>query len=209
MKKALSLLIVSLFLLSGCVINEKPKTVQTVQEPPVEKESPPVQREEEPAPEPVPEPAPAPEEPPAAEEPAAPAVPDVSDAEMQYLDQVSPMLEQLSAGLYAFGELNMQASGDPSLLTDSGWTKEMAKALVQMQSASDDLKSLQPPPGMAEVHDLFLLAGKEIDYVVAHYPGAVDSMDIAAIEQCTEALLNVGMYMDQASALLGSSPQSY
>ncbi|MBS2970754.1 hypothetical protein J9317_18580 [Metabacillus sp. KIGAM252] len=207
MKKALSLLIVSLFLLSGCVINEKPKTVQ---EPLAEKESPPV-KEEEPAPEaePVPEaPAPAPEEPPA-EEPAAPAEPDVNDAEMQYLDQVSPMLEQLSNGLYAFGELNMQASGDPSLLTDSVWVKEMAKALVQMQSASDDLKSLQPPPGMAEVHDLFLLAGKEIDYVVAHYPDAIDSMDIAEIEQCTEALLNVGMYMDEASALLGSSPQSY
>ncbi|AZB44605.1 hypothetical protein CEF21_21230 [Bacillus sp. FJAT-42376] len=196
------------FLLSGCVINEKPREERPAADEKQPDPAPPVQEK---PPAVVPE---EPAEPPVTDEPDAvvpdePAVPDTDGESLQYLDEVAPMLEQLSAGLYAFGQLNLEASNDPSLLTDSGWVKELADSLVQMQGASDDLKALEPPASMAEVHQLFLLAGKEIDYVVEHYPGAIDTMDLAEIEQCTEALLNTGLYLDKASALLGASSPSY
>ncbi|MGD6816659.1 hypothetical protein ACQCVE_06200 [Metabacillus sp. 113a] len=210
MRKAFALLIAVFFILGGCVVNEKPqqeeKPAAVDREPAADK---PVQAEE---------PAREPEEPPALEEPVVPeepsapeepAAPDADTESLAYLTAIEPVLTQLSEGLLMFGQLNIEASGDPSLLTDSRWVAEMAESLLMMEGASKELKGIDAPPQMEEAHHYLLLAGEEIAYVVENYPEAIDTMDIVGIEQCTEALLNAGVYLDKAAVLLGGAPPSY
>ncbi|MTH55026.1 hypothetical protein GKZ89_16605 [Bacillus mangrovi] len=194
MIKILSLLAASLFLLSGCVVNEKP--VQEEKPAALEKPAAPEQDKEK---APIAEPAP--------EDLAPEPAPDAG--ELQYLDAISPILNQMAAGLFDFGTLNLEASQDPSLLTDPDWISEMAASLVLLQGTSDALKALSPPPEMAEVHSLLLKAGTEIEYVTENYPAAIENGDLIAIGKCTEALVNVGMYLEQATEALGTSLPSY
>ncbi|MGD7006975.1 hypothetical protein [Metabacillus sp. 84] len=222
MRKAFALLIAVFFILGGCVVNEKPqqeeKPAAVDREPaadkPVQAEEPAREPEEPPALEEpvVPEEPSAPEEPVVPEEPSAPeepAAPDADTESLAYLTAIEPVLTQLSEGLLMFGQLNIEASGDPSLLTDSRWVAEMAESLLMMEGASEELKGIDAPPQMEEAHHYLLLAGEEIAYVVENYPEAIDTMDIVGIEQCTEALLNAGVYLDKAAVLLGGAPPSY
>jgi hypothetical protein len=128
----------------------------------------------------------------------------VADDIATYHNQLNDPVNGLSQAMGTFGELNIKAGSDPSLMFTDDWKTDMAVALVAMDKYIGQIRAIDPPDSLDEPHALLLQAMDEYQYVVDNYPKAIDNMDANAIIECTNHMNNGNDLIGQATDKLNS-----
>lgn len=123
-------------------------------------------------------------------------------SEAAYSVLLQDYMGQFATALTDFGNLNIQASTDPTLMQDIDWITDAAVALSSMDEIILKVNELNPPDKFKEVHAELLKAMDGYQYVVDNYPEAVDYMDLDLMEQCVIKMEESADYLEGATNML-------
>jgi len=127
----------------------------------------------------------------------------------QYWDQVRPILEGTAGDVARVADLDVQVDGDGvSINADPN---SLERARQEVQQGLDELKAIQPPPGLEETHRRLVNAYEEAVPALVNLTEAVQSgdalriaesarRDLPKIQRLLSEINTVRQQLQQASA---------
>ena len=121
---------------------------------------------------------------------------------LAYSSSVGDYAGEISTNLYMLSELMFLTADDPTYLFFDEWRVMVNEVLDNLDRVSILIQQTEAPEILKDSHTYLLLATYELQYVVAHLPVALDTLDVDLINKCSEAMEASNYFMDLASAEL-------
>jgi hypothetical protein len=134
------------------------------------------------------------------EEPKEEVTEPAADTELSdYGTEMQGYLTDFTVTMTDFGELNTEASQNPSIMLTDDWKVDISVALVTMEGHIEDIRSVDAPAEVQKSHDHLLQAMDSFQYVVDNYPDAIDNVDVDLLGTCVDAMTEGGQQLDKAT----------
>ena len=98
-----------------------------------------------------------------------------------------PLMARYSEAFFALGDLSSVPEFDDDGFAPS-WKAKMAPILAEILLVGAEIREVQPPPQLEEVHSLLVEATYHYDAGVYLLAEGIDSLDISLIDQAGEEI---------------------
>jgi hypothetical protein len=115
-----------------------------------------------------------------------------------YVDVIMPVLTRYQTALAGFSELSERASSDPTLTDDEEWLSDATELMLEIITASSEIRELQPTQELALSHVDLLLAAHYYDEAMKYFAQGVDNGDVEKINQSSAAIKIANGYIVSA-----------
>lgn len=126
--------------------------------------------------------------------------PKISEAGRTYLQTVATETQNWSDGASQFSEAAFEAGDDSTLLFDTAWKAKAATALFTMQTAGENLGSIEPvPPEMTKLDRILDKINSETSAMVDEMARGIDDIDVDLISSATQRMRTINQYIQDAT----------
>ncbi|MBT5774076.1 MAG: hypothetical protein HOH95_06830 [Dehalococcoidia bacterium] len=117
---------------------------------------------------------------------ATPACPTLDQA--TYFLALSKIQTGVAAAFADLGETFALAGEEPLLIFNDDWRLNVAITLTTMNIAAEQIRALNPPPGLEDLHALQLQIADQLEIVTSSSVQGIDDVDAALLDEATTAI---------------------
>lgn len=128
--------------------------------------------------------------------------PAANQAEIAYVDALSPLFGVYGESLSLIGTQLTNAGSNLLLLDNETWILQTATAIVVVQTANEELRSLLPPPLFVDAHADLLAMAYHLDTAMTLLMDGIDARDADKVVRAQQEMTAAAVAMDQAQRKL-------
>jgi len=148
-----------------------------------------------------------PQQPPTATPPASPPSPDATPAcptlaQATYLLALSEIQGGVATAFADLGETFALAGEEPLLIFDNDWRLNVAITLTTMNIAAEQIITLNPPPGLEQLHALQFQVADQLEIVTSSSVQGIDEVDDALLDEATTAIARTNTLVARSADII-------
>jgi hypothetical protein len=137
---------------------------------------------------------------PTASSAATPACPTLAQA--SYFLALSTIEGGVAAALADLGETFAFAGKEPLLIFDDDWRLNVAITLTTMDIATEQIRNLDPPPGLEDLHALQLQIADQLGIVASSSVQGIDEIDAVSLDETTAAIARTNTLVARSADII-------
>ena len=131
---------------------------------------------------------------------ATPACPTLAQA--SYFLALSEIQSGVATAFADLGETFMLAGEQPTLIFDDDWRLNVAITLTTMNIAAEQIRTLNPPPGLEDLHALQLQIADQLEIVTSSSVQGIDDVDAALLDEATAAIARTNTLVERSTEII-------
>ena len=145
-----------------------------------------------------------PQQPPTAPPSASPAATAACPtlAQATYFLALSTIDGGVAAAFADLGETFSLAGEQPMLIFDEDWRLNVAITLTTMDIAAEQIRGLDPPPGLEDLHALQIQIADQLGIVTSSSIQGIDEIDAALLDEATAAIARTNTLVERSAAII-------
>ena len=100
------------------------------------------------------------------------------------------------------GETFALAGNEPLLIFDDDWRLNVAITLTTMNIAAEQIRTLNPPPGLDDLHALQLQIADQLQIVTSSSVQGIDEVDAALLDEATTAIARTNTLVASSAEII-------